>query len=63
MDNQTILAGGESELMYLMDQRAQGIVAKINLQTTCLQIKKFQPNTILVNLSNCIKLYDYRMQK
>lgn len=35
MDDQTLLAGGESPFVYYIDQRAEGIVGKFNIQATC----------------------------
>jgi len=49
--------------VYLLDKRAQGIVGKFNMQTNCTEIKKIYPTSIVANLGNCIKLYEYRMQK
>jgi hypothetical protein len=63
MDDQTLLAGGESPLVYHIDQRTEGIVGKYNMQATCHEIKKIYPTTVLLNLGNCLKLYEIRMQK
>jgi hypothetical protein len=63
MDDHTILAGGESPFVYLMDERTEGIVGKFNMHASCQEIKKIYPTTILVNLGNCLKLYEFRMQK
>ena len=57
LDDQTLLAGGESPVIYHIDQRAEGIVGKFNIQATCHEIKKIHPTTVLLNLGNCLKLY------
>lgn len=63
MDENSLLVGGDSPLTFLIDQRAEGIVGKINLQTSCYGIKKIYPTTVLTNLGSCLKLYEIRMQK
>jgi hypothetical protein len=63
MDDHTLLAGGESSNVLLVDQRTEGIVGKFNMHASCHEIKKIYPTTILVNLGNCLKLYEFRMQK
>lgn len=63
MDNQTILAGGDSPFIYLIDKRAQGLVGKFNMQRDCLSIKKIFPTTFIANLGNSLRLYEFRMQK
>ena len=46
-----------------MDHRTEGIIGKFNLHASCHEIKKIYPTTVLVNLGNCLKLYEFRMQK
>lgn len=57
MDSQTILAGGESQFVYLLDKRAHGLAGKFNMQSECSGIKKIYPTTLIANLGNCLKLY------
>jgi hypothetical protein len=63
MDSQTILAGGDSPFIYLADKRAQGLMGKFNMQRDCLGIKKIFPTAFIANLGNCLRLYEFRMQK
>lgn len=63
MDQQTILAGGQSQFIYLIDKRARGVVGKFNMQNDCSEVKKIYPTTFIANLGNSIKLYEFRMQK
>ena len=57
MDSQTILAGGDSPFVELIDKRAQGVVGKFNMQRDCGSIKKIFPTTFIANLGNSLKLY------
>lgn len=63
MDQQTILAGGESQFVELIDRRAQGLVGKFNMQRDCSEVRKIYPTTFIANLGNCLRLYEWRMQK
>lgn len=63
MDGQTILAGGESQFVELVDRRAQHLVGKFNMHCDCVSLSKMYPTTFIANLGNCLKLYEFRMQK
>jgi hypothetical protein len=63
MDAQTVLAGGESVFVEVVDKRAQGLVGKFNMQRECSSVVKIYPTAFLANLGNCLTLYEFRMQK